>query len=269
MLVPGCGRDRIQVLTFTDDYLTFADRVGGARGTALPGYPLSVSLNSVVTRSRSAPRASASPDVGAHEVFLPYRSLIVAVEAAATTTSTPISGRRLALRQGIEIPRPLGVAARTAGHRRRRLYDRGNFPRGLQSDSRRHYSGQYRAIFLPFEILLEAAAAPTDHRVPGVSPSVAGSCSARSTPLSVHLPHKPLTAKADHLSYWLPPALRATGQRDSPLHRPISRSCSNRTFSRPSGGRAVPDRDHPHQPGMTQSVSNGRSASATGTAGSS
>lgn len=55
-----------------------------------------------------------SHDVGEHEVFLAYRSLIVAVETAATATATPDFGRRLALRQDIEILGPLGVAARTA-----------------------------------------------------------------------------------------------------------------------------------------------------------
>ncbi|HEY2503146.1 MAG TPA: hypothetical protein VGI68_17485, partial [Mycobacterium sp.] len=58
-------------------------------------------------------RVRARDDFGVEEVFLPYRSLIVAVETAAAATSTPDFGRRLALRQGIEILGPLGVAART------------------------------------------------------------------------------------------------------------------------------------------------------------
>jgi hypothetical protein len=53
-------------------------------------------------------------EVGKHDVFLPYRSLILAVESAAAATWTPDFGRRLALRQGIEILGPVGVAARTA-----------------------------------------------------------------------------------------------------------------------------------------------------------
>lgn len=53
-------------------------------------------------------------DAGEHEVFITYRSLVLAVENAARATGALDFGRRLARRQGIEILGPVGVAARTA-----------------------------------------------------------------------------------------------------------------------------------------------------------
>lgn len=53
-------------------------------------------------------------DVGDHEIFLSYRSMVVAMESAARVTATPDFGRRLALLQGIGIFGPVWVATRTA-----------------------------------------------------------------------------------------------------------------------------------------------------------
>jgi AraC-like DNA-binding protein len=53
-------------------------------------------------------------DVGDHDAFLPYRALAVVLEDAARMTNSLDFGRQLALRQGIEILGPVGVAARTA-----------------------------------------------------------------------------------------------------------------------------------------------------------
>lgn len=53
-------------------------------------------------------------DAGDHDAFLPYRALGVVLEDAARATGAPDLGRRVALRQGIEILGPVGVAARTA-----------------------------------------------------------------------------------------------------------------------------------------------------------
>ena len=49
--------------------------------------------------------------VGSYDTFLAYQGVIRAVESAAVATGTPDFGRRLALRQGIEILGPVGVAA--------------------------------------------------------------------------------------------------------------------------------------------------------------
>lgn len=53
-------------------------------------------------------------DAGEHEAFISYRGLILALESAARVTGADDFGRQLALRQGIEILGPVGVAARTA-----------------------------------------------------------------------------------------------------------------------------------------------------------
>lgn len=60
-------------------------------------------------------RAGIRPqDAGDHDTFLPYRALAVVLEDAAQVTGAPDFGRQLALRQGIEILGPVGLAARTA-----------------------------------------------------------------------------------------------------------------------------------------------------------
>src|SRR6201997_1739561 len=111
--LPGCGRDTVEVLTFADDYLTFVD-MSVVRGTSLSGYPRLVAELGGDPAELLRAAGIRPQDVGQYDVFLPYRSLIVAVETAAAAPPAPDFGRRLALRQGIEILGPLGVAARTA-----------------------------------------------------------------------------------------------------------------------------------------------------------
>ncbi len=56
----------------------------------------------------------APTDVGRQDSLVPLSQVAVAIELAATVTSTPDFGRRLAERQGIEILGMVGAAARTA-----------------------------------------------------------------------------------------------------------------------------------------------------------
>lgn len=63
----------------------------------------------VLAEARIPPAA-----VGSHDEFIDYRRVIHALEGAAAATGAPDFGRRLALRQGVEILGPVGVAARTA-----------------------------------------------------------------------------------------------------------------------------------------------------------
>lgn len=84
------------------------------RGSALLGYrELVTELGADADALLAANRVPLA-GVGNHEIFIPHLALINAVEAAATVTRTPDFGRRLALRQGIDILGPLGVAVRTA-----------------------------------------------------------------------------------------------------------------------------------------------------------
>ena len=84
------------------------------RGTALSNY------SRLVTELGGDPlallRAAGirSEDVGRQDIFVSLRGAVQAIESAAAATHTPDFGRRLALRQGIEILGPVGVAARTA-----------------------------------------------------------------------------------------------------------------------------------------------------------
>lgn len=84
------------------------------RGTALLGYPELVAEiggdPDALLDAAGIPRAS----VGDPEAYMGYRAVITAVESAAKATSTLDFGRRLALRQGVEIFGPVGAAARTA-----------------------------------------------------------------------------------------------------------------------------------------------------------
>ena len=177
------------------------------RGTALSGYPHLVSElgGDPVALLRAA--GIRPHDVGEHEIFLPYRSLIVAVEGAAAATSTPDFGRRLALRQGIEILGPVGVAARTAAT----VGDAFTIVETFLAA----YSPAISARILPctnteesfyaFEILIERP--PPHPQTTELSLGVSLGMlrfmlGAHYTPFSVHLPHAALTATDDYLAYF-------------------------------------------------------------------
>lgn len=84
------------------------------RGTALLGYPeLVAEIGGDPAALLSAAGIPLS-SVGDHEAFVGYLAAVTAIESAARVTSTPDFGRRLALRQGVEILGPVGAAARTA-----------------------------------------------------------------------------------------------------------------------------------------------------------
>ena len=85
------------------------------RGTSLQGLSelvdeLGGDLPALLERAHLPPSA-----VGDHDSFVGYRSVVAVLEAAAAATGAEDFGRRLAMRQGLEILGPLGVAARTAG----------------------------------------------------------------------------------------------------------------------------------------------------------
>lgn len=101
------------VLTFLDTCSTVPD-MGVIRGTGLLNYrELVTELGGDADQLLRA--AGVRPgDDGDPDVFISYRSLVLAVESAAQATDSPDFGRRLARRQGIQILGPVGVAARTA-----------------------------------------------------------------------------------------------------------------------------------------------------------
>jgi AraC-like DNA-binding protein len=241
-----------------DDYLTFVD-MSVVRGTSLSGYPrLVVELGG---DPGELLRAAGIPpqDVDEHEVFLPYRSLIVAVETAAAATSTPDFGRRLALRQGIEILGPVGVAARTAATVGDAFMILETFIAAYSPaiSGRVIPSTDAEQSFYAFEVLIER---PPPHPQTielslGVSLRVMRFLlGAQYAPLTVHLPHQPLTATAEYLTYF--------GCRPC-----FTQPTAGFTFHTADLGRAL-NQDAlahqavvqyltgitTHQPGMTQSV---------------
>ena len=203
------------------------------RGTALSNYPSLVTElgGDAVGLLRAA--GIRDRDAGNYDAFIPYRAAIQAIESAAQTTGTPDFGRRLAQRQGIEILGPVGVAARTAA---------------TVADALRIF-GTYMAAYSPVitirvlpladpqrsllavEFLLDS---PPPHPQTtelslGVSLRVFRLLmGADYTPLKVHLPHDPLTPKADYVRYFgcTPEfASRAAGftVRTADLGRPLHR----------------------------------------------
>ena len=224
--------DDSKVLTSADKSLTVGD-MSVVRGTALSGY------TGLVTELGGDPAellaAAGLPlaSVGTHDVFVPYRAVIMAVESAANATACPDFGRRLALRQDIGNLGPLGVAARTAAT-----------VGGAFSIVERFMSAYSPAIsarilpgsgpgesFYAFDVLIERSPPhpQTTELSLGVSLGIMRMMfDAPYAPLSVHLPHEPLTPVPEYLAYFgcrpyfaQPVAGFAfrTADLDRPLHR--------------------------------------------------
>ena len=202
------------------------------RGTSLSGYSRLVAELGGDPAELLRAAGIRPRDVGEHEAFLPYRNLIVAIETAATATSTPDFGRRLALRQGIEILGPVGVAARTAAT----VGDAfGIFETFIAAYSpaicgRIAPTGTAGQSFYSFEVLIERPP-PYQQTIElslGVSLRIMRFLlGAQYAPLSVHFPHEPLTPTADYVAYFgcrpyfAQPAAGFT-VRTADLARPVS-----------------------------------------------
>jgi AraC-like DNA-binding protein len=204
--IQGCGTETTHVLTVADEYLTVTD-MSVVRGTSLSGYPRLVSELGGDPAELLRSAGIGPGDVGDYEVFLPYRSLIVAIESAASATSTPDFGRRLALRQGIEILGPLGVAVRTAAT----VGDAfaiveaflGAYSPAISA--RLMPSAKAAGSFYAFEVLIERP--PPHPQTTELSLGVSLRMlrlllGAQYAPWSVHLPHEPLTATAEYVAYF-------------------------------------------------------------------
>ncbi|MEB3980952.1 AraC family transcriptional regulator [Mycobacterium sp. 663a-19] len=203
------------------------------RGTALANYI------SLVTELGGDPvallrAAGVRPqDVGKYDVFIPFRAGLQAIESAAEATATADFGRRLADCQGIEILGPVGVAARTAATVGDAFTIFGTFMAAYSpviAIDVEPLADQERT-FVAYALLLEDT--PPCPQVIELSLGVMlrvlrfllGSDYA---PLSVHLPHDPLTPKRDYVRYFgCTPhfASRTAGFtiRSADLRRPLQR----------------------------------------------
>lgn len=101
------------VLTFLDIFLTVMDMLL-VRGSSLTGFLPFVSASGG-DPAAVLELANLDPgDIGQRDRYIPLRNAIAAVEDAAVILDMADFGRRLALRQSIDILGPVGFAARTA-----------------------------------------------------------------------------------------------------------------------------------------------------------
>lgn len=202
------------------------------RGTSLSNYPrlvreLGGNPAELLHAAGIEPR-----DVGRYEVFVPLRSVAAAVESAAIATATPDFGRRLALRQSIEILGPVGVAARTAAT----VADAFNIFENFMGAYSPAISAAVtpvddpRRVFFEFRLLLEASP-PIPQSIEltlGVALRVLRLMLGTGyAPLEVHIPHQPLTAADDYRRYFgCPPRFAAKTAgftlRTTDLAQPLS-----------------------------------------------
>jgi len=213
-----------EVLTFGDNVLAIEDKssrlpltrrrwplrvndMSVVRGTGLSNYPgLVAELGGDPARLLRAAGIRVR-DVGNHDAFIPFRAAIQATESAAQSTRMPDFGRRLAQRQGIEILGPVGVAARTAATVADALRIFSTFMAAYSPAIAIHVAplDDPQRSFLAIEFRLDGAqpCPQTTELSLGVSLRVLRFLMGSDyAPLSVHLPHDPLTPKDDYVRYF-------------------------------------------------------------------
>lgn len=184
-----------------------ADTMTLIRGTALTGFKELVSERGgdpiPLLRSAGIPPQA----VGEFGAFVDYVGLLVAVESAAVATATGDFGRRLALRQGIEILGAIGAAARSAPTVGRALATVEQYLRAFSPSSAVLLSELHDPAFSFFEfrILLDRLPphAQTIELVLGVMLRVFRLLLGQQyAPVSVSLPHGALTSRREYVAYF-------------------------------------------------------------------
>ncbi len=203
------------------------------RGTALSNYPTLVAELGVDPAGLLRAAGVRDQDVGNYDAFIPIRAAIRAIESAADATGTRDFGRRLAQGQGIEILGPVGVAARTAATVAGALAIFNTYMAAYSPIIAINITPQAdpERAFIAVEFLFgEAITCPqTTELALGVSQGVFRLLmGGEYTGLAVHLPHDPLTSKADYVEYFgCTPyfAERTAGftVRAADLNRPLNR----------------------------------------------
>ena len=176
------------------------------RGTALSNY------SRLVTELGGDPlallRAAGirSEDIGRQDIFVSLRGAVQAIESAAAATHTPDFGRRLALRQGIEILGPVGVAARTAATVSDAMAIFAKYMAAYSPAVSAHVDVTTpQRSFFEFRITLQGLPShcQTSELSLGVTLKVLRLLlGAKYAPLSVHLPHEPLSPAVDYVQYY-------------------------------------------------------------------
>lgn len=178
-------------------------------------------------------RAGLNPTVaGDHEVFVSYRSVVEAIEAAAAVAGTPDFGRRLARRQGVDVLGPLTVAARTAPTVADALGICGSYLSAYSpaiavtltpTDDRHQRLLEFRIIASDIP-----PAPQTTELALGISLAMCRHlCGSLYQPVAVHLPHPPLTPVECYRDFYggephFDRHVAALGLRTSDLGRSVS-----------------------------------------------
>ncbi|WP_369634327.1 AraC family transcriptional regulator ligand-binding domain-containing protein [Nocardia sp. JMUB6875] len=225
-------------MTSGDTFLIHGD-IALIRGTALQGYPELVTELGANPDTLLSAMAISRTAVGDHDSFLSFRAVLAALEAAAETTRTIDFGRRLAARQGIEILGPLAAAARTAPTTGAAF---AALSRHLAVYTSAISAGMTRpaeasAVRCEFRVLVEGLPPhpqSIEHAL-GIAVRTARTIIGRTyTPISVHLPHRPLAPEHDYREYFGCPVRFAEPfsgflMRPEDLLRPLAADTAVRT----------------------------------------
>lgn len=177
------------------------------RGTSLSNFPrlvtqLGANPDALLAAARIEPDA-----IGCYDVFIPLPRVAAVIEAAAEASHSPDFGRRLAQLQGIEILGPVGVAARTAATVADALRIFENFLSAYSPaiSLRTRASAEPGCTFI--EYLMVGRDLPLHPQGNELSLGVTLRVlrfllGAQYAPLSVHIPHEPLTSADDYWDYF-------------------------------------------------------------------
>ncbi len=230
------------------------------RGTALSNYPRLVAELGGDPRSLLRAAGIRWKDVGKQDTFVSMRGAIQAIESAAAVTHTPDFGRRLALRQGIEILGPVGVAARTAATVADAMAIFAKFMAAYSPalSARVEPLTNQQQSFFELRIMLHGLPSHSQTRELslGVTLKVLRLLlGVQYAPRSVHLPHEPLTPAVDYVAYFGCTAYFAEPRagftiRTSDLRRPLDHDeLAHQAVVEYLGSLVAT-----HQPGTTPSV---------------
>ncbi|MFF2166647.1 AraC family transcriptional regulator [Streptomyces sp. NPDC058175] len=145
--------------------------------------------------------------VGDSGSFIRYLSLIAALESAAHATGARDFGRQLALRQGIEILGPVGLAALTAPTTTEALQALDQYFAVYSPAIKGTIESRRGSHYARFEFRIELKQLPPHQQVIelslGVTLQIYGLILGSDfKPVSVHLPHDALAPVADYVDYF-------------------------------------------------------------------
>ncbi|MGE0216139.1 AraC family transcriptional regulator [Mycolicibacterium sp.] len=182
------------------------------RGSALTGFRELVTELGGDSQTLIAGAHIPDDDIGRHDRFISLPNGARMLENAAAALDTPDFGRRLALRQSIEILGPVGLAGRNAATVAEafRIFDRfmAAYSPSIRAQVSAHLDPDLRRF--EFEYLLD----PPPPQAQAVELSLGVTLrvlrrflGAPYRPVAVHLPHAALTPADDYQSYFgCPPA---------------------------------------------------------------